>query len=412
MTQQYQISKEEVLAAWIAVKRSGSSGGYDGQEISDVEAHYKDELYKIWNRMASGSYMAKPVLQIAIPKVKGGVRILGIPTVTDRVAQRVIKNRMEVVLEPLFHGSSYGFRPERSAHDALEVCRRRCFNHKWVLDIDIEGFFDNLDHDLMLEMVDDYFEEPLIRLYVKRFLKADGIDQEGNKIVRTSGTPQGGVVSPLLANLYLHEAFDKWMKKTSPDLGFERYADDIIIHCNTYEQALYLKEKVELRLAKYKLSLHPDKTKIVYTGTDDPGDRKQRKIARKFTFLGYDFKPRGFKGRMVFTPAAGLGAFTMMRTKMRLWKLKSRIGMTLEDIAKEVNPVIRGWINYYGEYRKSALYKLKDDIDTILVRWLKKKHKSLKSHAQAWKELKQIARRNPGLFCHWHMIRLVPTRAV
>ncbi len=412
MTRQYQVSQEEVQAAWVAVQRAGGGPGYDGEEIADVEKVRKDKLYKIWNRLSSGSYMAQPVKLVDIPKVNGGKRTLGIPTVTDRVAQMVIKNRLEPLLEPHFHQDSYAYRPNRSAVQAVGVARERCFKYKWVVDMDIRGFFDALDHELLNSMLMMYTQEPMILLYVNRFLKANGIDEDGQEVERHQGTPQGGVVSPILANLYLHEAYDNWMQKCFPDIPFERYADDIIVHCVSEKQAYFMRNRIAGRLAKYKLTLHPDKTRIVYAGNDGRRDKVDRKTPRKFTYLGYDFKPRSWKGRTVYTPGMGIGARKLARDKMKRWRLRSRLSESIEDIAKPINRVIRGWIQYYGHYRRSDLYALANDIDMVLARWLQRKHNSVKSYNQAWGKLKQYKKRQPRLFCHWHMIGSVPTRAV
>ena len=231
MTRQYQIPKKAIVIAWEAIRRAGGGAGHDGKTIADVEGNLKDELYKIWNRMSSGSYMASPVKLIQIPKLGGGQRTLGIPTVTDRIAQAVVKMQLEPLVENVFHKDSYAYRPNRSAIDAVGKARERCFRKKWVLDIDIKDFFDTLDHNLIMEMVEKYTENKMIHLYVRRFIKAKGLNDDGREIEREMGTPQGGVISPVIANLYLHEALDSWLKDKFPDVEFERYADDVIVHC-------------------------------------------------------------------------------------------------------------------------------------------------------------------------------------
>jgi RNA-directed DNA polymerase len=406
------MERNDVLIAWQAVKQAGGSGGHDGQTIEFIGNDYKNHLYKIWNRLTSGSYMAQPVKLVAIPKAKGGLRILGIPTVTDRIAQMAIKNRLEPVLEPHFHSDSYAYRANKSAIDAVGVTRERCFKSKWVIDMDIKGFFDALDHDLLLEMVEKYTDDEMILLYVKRFLKAKGITPEGEEVERDQGTPQGGVISPLLANLYLHEVFDSWISASHSHVQFERYADDIIVHCVSEKQAKYMLDKIAQRMAKYNLELHPDKTRIVYVGKDGRGDGVIRSVPRKFIFLGYDFKPRSWRGKNVFSPGIGLSAKKMIRDKMKLWRLRHKLhDLTLEEIAKLVNPVIRGWIQYYGHYRRSELYAVVEDINAELVRWLKKKYKKIRNYNQAWGRLHEYKSRSPTLFCHWHMVKS-PTRAV
>lgn len=387
--------------AWEAVRSAGGGSGHDGKTIADVKEHEDDELYKLWNRLSSGSYMAQPVQLVQIPKVSGGMRTLGIPTVTDRIAQMVIKNRLEPLLEPHFHEDSYAYRPNRSAEQAVGVARRRCFKYKWVLDIDIKGFFGALEQERVIEMLGEYTEEPMINLYTERFLKADSIDGDGRREQRSRGTPQGGVISPLLANLYLHKAFDQWMKKF-PEVVFERYADDIIVHCVSENQAYYLKNRIEGRLKLYGLEMHPEKTKVVYTGTDGGGIDK--KTPRKFTYLGYEFKPRSWGKKLVFTPAIGTKAKKTLRAKMKEWRLTSRVSQRLVEIAKMINPQVRGWITYYGHYRRSALYSVARDIDNLLVKWLKRKLKLRVGYNEAWEKLKKVKRSHPKLFCHWFMI--------
>lgn len=405
MTRLYSITKEEVEAAWKAVKSSGGGSGYDEKTIDHVKADEVNQLYKVWNRLSSGSYIPEPVLLIEIPKAKGGTRQLGIPTVVDRIAQNVIKRRLESFVEPYFHVDSYAYQNGKGAIDALAATRERCMKQEWVIDMDIKAFFDELDHDLLLAMVGKYVTDTSTLLYVKKFLKASGITENGDKVERSKGTPQGGVVSPVLANLYLHEAFDSWMSKVFKDIQWERYADDIIVHCVSEKQAEYIKSKIEMRMREFKLSLHPEKTRIVYTGTSNKHDHRGHGLSRKFTFLGYDFKPRRYKNRLVFTPGIGIGAMKKFRQKMHQgWRLHHRLSESLTEIAISVNADIRGMINYFGHYRRSDLYKLGEMIDEHLVSFIRRKHKRIKSWKQGWIELKGIRKERKILFCHWHMI--------
>lgn len=406
MTRQFNVTKEEVETAWKAVRRAGGAAGYDRQTIEDVEKDLENQLYKIWNRMSSGSLQAQPVLLVEIPKAKGGFRQLGIPTVTDRVAQMVIKNRLEPILEAKFHKDSYAYRPNKSALDAVGKCRERCFKYEWAVEVDIKAFFDTIDHAKMLEILGQYTTDKTVILYAKKFLQAQGRTESGEAKERKSGTPQGGVISPILANLYLHEVFDLWMEKNFPEMEFERYADDIIVHCTTEAQGHFIKERIKGRLERYSLEMHPEKTKVTYTGKSNKHDGRGHGLSRKFTFLGYDFKPRFAEGgRPVFTPGIGKGAIKAIRQKInKEWWLKQRIGWALEDIAREVNAQIRGWINYYGKYRRSELYLLGHMINNKLAGFLKRKHKSMKSWAQSWEGLKTIQGKHPKLFCHWYMI--------
>lgn len=412
MTRQYKVTQAEVRTAWEKVRSAGGGAGYDGKSIKDIKEDIENQLYKLWNRLSSGSYMAQPVQLVQIPKATGGMRTLGVPTVTDRIAQMVIKNRLEPLLEPQFHEDSYAYRPNRSADQAVGVTRSRCFKYKWVIDVDISKFFDTLQHEKILKMLKAYTEEPMIHLYVKRFLTAEGIDEKGNRLKREMGTPQGGVVSPLLANLYLHEAFDKWMKQF-PEIPFERYADDIVVHCVSEKQAYYIKNRIEGRLKLFGLTMHPEKTRIVYAGIDDLPSGSGKKIPRKFTYLGYEFKPRKWTDKkMVFTPAIGSKAKKTLREKMKRWRLRSKLSSSIHMIAKGINAQIRGWINYYGHYRRSSLYGVAYDIDKELMKWIKRKGKLRVGTKSAWEKLNGIKQAYPKLFCHWYMIESKPTRAV
>ncbi|WP_341757463.1 group II intron reverse transcriptase/maturase [Candidatus Tisiphia endosymbiont of Ditula angustiorana] len=414
MTKHYDVSKDEVMNAWKSVRKSGGACGFDGITIEDVEGDLDNQLYKIWNRMSAGSYMAKSVLLVNIPKAKGGYRQLGIPTVCDRIAQVVVKNRLESILEDKFCQNSYAYRPGKSAIDAVTVCRERCFVHEWLVEIDIKGFFDNIDHDILLDMLLKHTDDKVIVLYAKRFLKATGIESGRNiEIAREKGTPQGGVVSPILANLYLHEAFDNWMQEIHSNIKYERYADDIVVHCCSEKQAYFIKEKVQARLKQYKLELNLEKTKIVYTGIKNDHDHRKHNLPRKFSFLGYDFKPRIWHGKLVYTPGIGTGAMKMIKDKIKkTWQLKVSVSGSLEDIAERVNPVIRGWINYYGHYRRSDLYKLEYVINNYLVRFIKKKYESYATWNKAWKHLGKLKAESAHTFCHWYMISESKGRAV
>jgi RNA-directed DNA polymerase len=345
------------------------------------------------------------VLLVNIPKAKGGYRQLGIPTVTDRIAQNVIKRRLDGAVHHHFHEDSYAYQANKGAIDALTTARERCFGHEWLLEVDIKTFFDELDHDLLLGMVGQYVTDATTLLYVRKFLKAPGRTESGEEVVRAKGTPQGGVISPILANLYLHEAFDSWMQEEFSHIKWERYADDIIIHCVSEKQAHFMKARIAGRLGQFKLSLNSDKTRVVYTGTKNDQDHRGHEVSRKFTFLGYEFKPRGYKGRTVFTPAVGSGALKMIRQKIKQdWRLSHRLSQSLEEIAKDVNDVIRGWIVYYGHFRPSALYGLGEIIDGYLVSFVKRKCKNRSTWSQAWDELKHRKRRDTKLFYHWHAI--------
>ena len=408
----FDISKKVVWEAYKRVKANKGAAGVDAESIEVFESNLKNNLFKIWNRMSSGTYFPPPVRSVAIPKTGGGERWLGIPTVSDRIAQTVVKMYLEPMVEPHFHPDSYGYRPRKSALDAVGVARQRCWRYDWIIDLDIRGFFDNLDHALILRAVRKYAQCPWILLYVERWLKAPVQHEDGTLTPRTKGTPQGGVASPLLANIFLHLAFDDWMRKTHPELPFERYADDIVAHVKTKQKAEQVLEDIRRRLAQCGLELHPEKTKIVYCKDDD---RRGNHPNEKFNFLGYTFRPRRSKNRfgkyfVNFTPAASNEAAKKMRQEMRSWNLPLRSDKAIDDLARMWNPVLRGWIQYYGRYYKSVLSPIFRHFNGHLVRWAMRKFKRLRRHrrrAEYW--LGGIAARDPRLFAHWHLLAAKPT---
>jgi len=407
----YEITKQSVWDAYERVKANGGAAGVDGQTIAMFEENLKDNLYKIWNRMSSGSYLPPAVRFVEIPKSDGKTRTLGIPTISDRIAQMVAKMYLEPKLEPHFHPDSYGYRPKKSAHDAIGTARQRCWRHNWCVDLDIKGFFDNLDHELVMRAVRKHTDSKWILLYVERWLKAPGQQKDGTQVERNKGTPAGGVISPLLANLFLHYAFDKWMERNYPQNPFERYADDVIAHCHSEEEAISLKEAIELRLRECKLELHPEKTRIVYCKDDD---RRGTYEHEKFDFLGYTFRARRSKNRhgkffVNFSPAVSNKAAKAMRQKMRGWSLQLRSDKSIVDLGHMFRSTINGWINYYGRYYKSALYPIFYHLNRLLVRWAMRKYKKLKGHqrkATHW--LGQVAKREVYLFPHWKHLGLLP----
>ena len=400
------ISKMEVWEAYKRVKANKGAAGVDGESIADFERNLKGNLYKLWNRMSSGSYFPPPVRAKEIAKKSGGKRKLGIPTVADRIAQQVGKTKLEPELEPLFHADSYGYRPRKSALDAVGQARERCWRNDWVLDLDIKGFFDNLDQDLLMRAVQKHAQDRWVVLYIERWLKAPMQEEEGRLTPRAKGTPQGGVISPLLANLFLHYALDRWLAANYPQVQFERYADDVIVHCRTERQAQELREAIAERLRACGLELHPEKTKIVYC-KDDLRRRTYRN--EKFDFLGYTFQPRRSKNRkgkffINFSPAVSNKAAKAIRDKIRSWNLPQRSDKAIEDLSRMFNPIIRGWLRYYGQYYRSALYPTMRALDRDLALWAKRKYKKLRGHlrrATHW--IARISRRAPALFAHWQM---------
>ena len=404
----FDIPKREVWEAYKRVRANQGAAGVDGQTIEDFEADLTNNLYKLWNRLSSGSYVPPPVRRVDIPKGDGRTRPLGIPTVSDRVAQTVVKRYLEPLVETVFHPDSYGYRPGKSALDAVGMARQRCWRRAWVLDLDIKGFFDSIETHLLMRAVRCHTNCKWVLLYIERWLKTPVQMPDGSVVVRERGTPQGGVVSPLLANLFLHYAFDLWMHRNHPDISFERYADDAICHCDSEEQAVALRGSLERRFSECGLTLHPEKTKIVYCKDDD---RRQTYPGHNFDFLGYTFRPRLSKRRgdrvgVSFSPAASDRALKAIRQTVRRWTLHERSDKSLDDLARMFNPYIRGWINYYGRYYKSALYPTLRHIDRILARWAHRKLKSVRRHRRRSRQwLERVSRRQPGLFAHWGLLQ-------
>jgi RNA-directed DNA polymerase len=400
----FTISKHLVMEAWMRIKSNGGSAGIDKQSIEDFEKNLKDNLYRIWNRMSSGSYMPSAVKLVEIPKSGGGKRPLGIPTVSDRIAQMVVVRVLEPKLEPIFHNDSYGYRPRRSAHDALAQARERCWKYDWVLDMDIKGFFDNIDHDLLNKALLRHTDQNWVLLYINRWLVVPYETEKGEKIERHKGVPQGSVIGPILANLFLHYAFDEWMARNFSEIPFERYADDTICHCRTQQEAVKMKEYIKERLAACKLELNENKTSIVYC---KDSKRKGNHEHYKFDFLGYTFRPRHARSKhgkrfVSFLPAISTKASKRIGEIMRSWWRTSRTDKSLKELAQMINPYLQGWINYYGKFYKTGLYKLLFRLNLRLTIWVTRKFKRFRNHmrrAKFW--LGGICKSNPNLFAHW-----------
>lgn len=402
----FDIPKMLVWEAYQKVRSNKGAAGVDGQSLADFARDEKDNLYKIWNRMSSGSYFPPPVKAVEIPKAAGsGVRVLGVPTVADRIAQTVVAMTLEPRVEPLFHPDSYGYRPGRSALDAVGTCQSRCWQTAWVIDLDIQGFFDNVPHAEIIAAVEKHAAEPWVALYVRRWLAAPLHDRNGELAPRDRGTPQGSAISPLLANLFMHYAFDSWLGREHPQIRFERYCDDVIIHCVSEAQAKYLRNVIAARMWRFGLKLHPEKTKIVYCKQER---RTKDHPVTSFTFLGYTFRPRtcpGTNGRWTvgFLPAVSEAAKKDMARVIRGWRLGRRTDLSFHEIATRINRVVAGWINYYGRFYKSLLIQfLERQINEHLVRWACRKFKHLHRYKKkARVRLAHIAIAYPGLFVHW-----------
>lgn len=403
-SKQYNISKKVVLEAYKKVKFNRGSAGVDGVDFEKFEENLKDNLYKIWNRMSSGSYFPSPVLAVEIPKKNGGTRTLGIPTISDRIAQMIARMYLEPKVEPIFHKDSYGYRVNKSAIDAVGKVRERCWRYDYVIEFDIKGLFDNIDHELLMKAVELHTEEKWMKLYIRRWLTAPFVTKKGRVIERNSGTPQGGVISPVLANIFLHYAFDIWMKTNYSMAPFARYADDAVIHCKSEKQAKEIKEALTLRMKQCKLELHPDKTRIIYCKDKD---RTKDYPITQFDFLGYTYravyiKCRDGKLRNNFIASASQKACKSLRNKIKEMELHKMTGSNINIIAEIINPIVRGWINYFNKYNPSAIKYTIECIQRRIVIWAMCKYKHLRGRRQrAEKWLLEVKTREPKLFAHW-----------
>jgi RNA-directed DNA polymerase len=406
MTKSLPISKRMVYNSYLKVIAKDGSAGIDKQSIEMFNENLSDNLYKLWNRMTSGSYFPPPVRTVFIPKKQGGKRPLGIPTVSDRIAQGVVKDYLEPSIETIFHPSSFGYRPGRSAHNAIKQCQDNCIRHSWVIDVDLKGFFDNISHGIMMQLLQLHTQEKWVLLYAERWLKA-GVEQEDGSIkTRTKGTPQGGVASPLFANIYLHHAFDKWMDEMYRQNPFERYADDIVIHCSSREEAEQVLEKLKARMQQFDLELHPEKTKIVYCKNYQRNDKHDN---NSFTFLSYSFQPRTVKDKfgrsnriVVFSPAISQMAKTSIRRVLReiLKPLISHV--KLEKFAERLNPKIRGWVNYYAKFNRMIGLDVFYYLNELIRQWIKNTYK-IRGKAWLYDKYRTIQSASPDLFYHWRL---------
>lgn len=408
----FTIGRQQVMAAYLRVRANKGKGGVDKMSLEEFGKDYKNHLYKLWNRMSSGSYFPPPVLLVEIPKKDGGKRPLGIPTVADRIAQTVVAMELELVLDPMFDPDSYGYRFNKSAIQALEQTRMRCWKYDWVVDVDIKGFFDNLSHELLMKAVHKHISCKWQLLYIERWLKAPVQLEDGSLQPRTKGVPQGSVVGPVLANLYLHYALDVWLRRKYADCPFERFADDSVIHCHSLREAQEVKEALERRLKECGLELHAQKTRIVYC---KDSNRRGNYSNVHFDFLGYTFKPRQAKNRQrneSFTnclPAVSNKSLSSIRAKMKQWETLKLSGSTLEEVAIEINPVIRGWINFYGKFYTSKLKSFMREVNLRIIKWARSKYLKIRpSLKKGFIWLKGVSLRKPNLFAHWKLLGATP----
>lgn len=402
----FEIDKVLFVEAWEKVRANGGAAGVDGVTIEMFEENLKDNLYKIWNRMSSGTYFPPPVRSVEIPKADGqGVRTLGIPTVADRIAQTVVAMTVEPAAEEVFHPDSYGYRPGRSALDAVETCRVRCWKMDWVVDLDIKAFFDTVPHDRVYQAIAAHTDQKWVLLAVRRWLVAPLQQPDGTLVARDRGTPRGSAISPLLSNLFMHYAFDRWLSRKFPRVRFERYCDDAVVHCWSETQAREVWAAIAERLSEFGLSLHPDKTRIVYC---KDSNRRGTYVHTECTFLGYTFRPRQARNKhgvnfTNFLPAVSKSAKKAMSRTMRSWHLGNRSDLELSNLVRWINPVVSGWINYYGRFYRSELVQfLQRTVNRMLVSWFRRKYKRLH---RSWKKSREIlldvACAYPQLLAHW-----------
>lgn len=397
-----------VWEAYKKVRSNKGSAGVDSVSMEEYDVNRAKHLYKLWNRMASGSYFPPPVKEVEILKKDGKIRKLGIPTISDRVGQMVIKEYIEPGLDKIFSPNSYGYRPNKNAHQALEIVRTNCWKTDWVIDLDIKGFFDNIDHQRLMLAVEKHVPENWVQLYIQRWLIAPVLTKSGKLVNKHGkGTPQGGVISPLLANLFLHYALDKWLEKTDKTVKFARYADDVILHCHSKFHAEQTLNAIRERLADCRLELHPDKTKIVYCRDFR---RKGSYPEVKFDFLGYSFQPRSAKSKKTgnlflgYDCAISISSRKRIADKLETLKIESQSFRSIVGIAQYLNPMIRGWINYYGKFRGHELSRVFRLLRNRLVRWARKRYKRYRTSLnRAFKWLERVREQYPYLFYHWQL---------
>lgn len=402
------ITKDMVRKAYQKVKSNQGSAGIDKESLEQYQTNVSKNLYKLWNRLSSGSYFPQPVREVEIPKTNGGKRKLGIPTVSDRIAQEVIRSYLEPRLESQFHEHSYGYRPLKSAHQAVLQVQKNVRKYAWVIDMDIKSFFDEVDHELLMKALDKHVEEKWVKMYIKRWLECPSQATDGTLTHKQGkGTPQGGVISPLLANLYLHYVLDKWLKLKYPQLAFVRYADDVVLHCSSEEEARHLLDQIRVRLLECKLRLSETKTQLVYC--KDYRRQERKDYGNKFCFLGFDFKPKVYKskraGEDIFL---GYGCEMSQNAKSKVikgwrkldWHKQSTL--SIQEIANRINPQMRGLIGYFGKINSIGLHKLVRALHLRLAKWILNKYKRFKgSYGRAFNWLRAIKQSYPDMFYHW-----------
>jgi RNA-directed DNA polymerase len=407
-TKSVPVSKEQVWLAYKKVRSNQGSAGIDQVSMEEFDTDRSKHLYKLWNRMSSGSYFPPPVKEVEIPKKDGKVRKLGVPTISDRVAQMVVKDYLEPRFEKIFSPHSYGYRPGKNAHQALSAVRENIRVLDWVIDLDIKGFFDNIDHTKLMLAIEKHVSEKWCLMYIKRWLTTPVQTKTGELVQKQGkGTPQGGVISPLLANLFLHYAMDKWLEQTHPAVKYVRYADDAILHCKSKVHADYVLDNLNNRMMQCGLELHPDKTKLVYC----KDYRRQGEHEHvKFDFLGYSFQPRTTKSKKTgelflgFDCAISISSKKRIAEKMRELDIEHLTHRSIVGVAQYLEPFIRGWANYYGRFRLWEMNSIFQLLRRRLVKWARKRYKRYKTSlnkAYAW--LERVKDQYPTLFYQWRL---------
>src|SRR5665647_817348 len=389
-----------VWEAYKHVKQGGEAAGTDGMTWEYLHTHRSQQLYQLWVRLASGSYFPKAIRAASILKKDGSKRMLGLPTLLDRIAQQVVRVHLEKCLEPHFHQNSYGYRAGKSMHQALNRAKYNCQQYPYVITLDIKSYFDTIPHDKLLEALQFYCKDKWVSLYVNRWLKASIVNEDGSITQPQSGTPQGGVASPLLSNLYLHVVYDGWMKQHYPGIRFERYADDIIIHARTEQIAQSILQKLQVRFTECGLTIHPTKTKIVCLTRSQTSSSVEE--IHTFEMGGFVFTPQWVKVqgefRLMVLPSPSKSAKKAIMDKIRSLRLHTRTG-SIYVVANLLNPLIRSWQNYYCHFIKRDLNDLWRFVNKRLEKWCKwNKRKSL-YESRKW--LHTLYKLQPGLFAHW-----------